>query len=625
MPVKMAKNEVAVGIDLGTTYSCVGIWQNDRVEIIANDQGNRTTPSVVAFTDIERFIGDAARNQSALNPVNTVFDAKRLIGRRFYDSTVQSDMKLWPFKVVGDRGDKPKIVVNYKGEDRRFSPEELSSMVLLKMKEIAEEYLGKKVKNAVVTVPAHFNDSQRQATKDAATIAGLNVLRLLVEPTAAAVAYGLDKNLTSGMEGEKTVLIFDLGGGTFDVSLLKIKKDNIEVIATAGHTHLGGEDFDNRLLDHFVKEFKRKYGKDISQNAKSFRRLRNECEKAKRILSHNATTSIDIDSLYEGIDYSTKITRARFEELNLDLFKSCLDTVGKCLEDAEMDQSRVHDVVLVGGSTRIPKVQQLLQQFFDGKELCKNINPDEAVAYGAAVQAATLSGEGHEKIKNLVLLDVTPLSLGIAAQGILMAVIIPRNKTIPTSMEKLCCTSRDDQKSVKIRVYEGERTRTEDNNLLGEFELYGLPPGPRGKVKILVTFTIDANGVLSVSAENEDTGVRNSIKIKKSGTLTAAEIERMVRDAEQFKVEDEEFKRKIKAMQAFENYVYNMRDNTEGNYSLKASVKKMISYSIKEAMEWLDANRDAEEYVYEYKKLQFEAMCNQLIPGMGGLSIDEIE
>ncbi|KAL1803423.1 hypothetical protein ACET3Z_032070 [Daucus carota] len=493
------------------------------------------------------------------------------------------------------------------------------------MKEIAEEYLGKKVKNAVVTVPAHFNDSQRQATKDAATIAGLNVLRLLVEPTAAAVAYGLDKNLTSGMEGEKTVLIFDLGGGTFDVSLLKIKKDNIEVIATAGHTHLGGEDFDNRLLDHFVKEFKRKYGKDISQNAKSFRRLRNECEKAKRILSHNATTSIDIDSLYEGIDYSTKITRARFEELNLDLFKSCLDTVGKCLEDAEMDQSRVHDVVLVGGSTRIPKVQQLLQQFFDGKELCKNINPDEAVAYGAAVQAATLSGEGHEKIKNLVLLDVTPLSLGIAAQGILMAVIIPRNKTIPTSMEKLCCTSRDDQKSVKIRVYEGERTRTEDNNLLGEFELYGLPPGPRGKVKILVTFTIDANGVLSVSAENEDTGVRNSIKIKKSGTLTAAEIERMVRDAEQFKVEDEEFKRKIKAMQAFENYVYNMRDNTEGNYSLKASVKKMISYSIKEAMEWLDANRDAEEYVYEYKKLQFEAMCNQLIPGMGGLSIDEIE
>ncbi|XP_017224621.2 heat shock cognate 70 kDa protein [Daucus carota subsp. sativus] len=626
----MAKNEVAVGIDLGTTYSCVGVWQNDRVEIIANDQGNRTTPSYVAFTDTERFIGDAARNQSALNLVNTVFDAKRLIGRRFCDSTVQSDMKLWPFKVVGDNGDKPKIVVNYKGEERRFSPEELSSMVLLKMKEIAEEYIGKKVKNAVVTVPAHFNDSQRQATKDAATIAGLNVLRLLVEPTAAAVAYGLDKNLTSGMEGEKTVLIFDLGGGTFDVSVLKIKKDNIEVLATGGDTHLGGEDFDNRLLDHFVKEFKRKYGKDISRNAKSLRRLRNACEKAKRILSHNATTSqcilyIDIDSLYEGIDYSTKITRARFEDLNLDLFRSCLDTVEKCLEDAEMDQSSVDDVVLVGGSTRIPKVQQLLQQFFDGKELCKNINPDEAVAYGAAVQAATLSGEGHEKIKNLVLLDVTPLSLGIAVKGILMSVIIRRNTTIPTSMQEEFCTAFDDQKSVKISVYEGERTRTEDNNLLGEFELYGLPPGPRGKVKILVTFTIDANGVLSVSAENEDTGLRKSIKIKKSGTLTAAEIERMVRDAERFKVEDEEFRRKIRAMQAFEDYVYNTRDNTDGNYSLKASVKKMISYSIKEAIEWLDANRDAEEYEYQYKKQQFEAMCNHLIPGMGGIRIEEVE
>ncbi|WOH15574.1 hypothetical protein DCAR_0935116 [Daucus carota subsp. sativus] len=621
----MAKNEVAVGIDLGTTYSCVGVWQNDRVEIIANDQGNRTTPSYVAFTDTERFTGDAARNQSALNPVNTVFDAKRLIGRRFYDSTVQSDMKLWPFKVVGDNGDKPKIVVNYKGEERRFSPEELSSMVLLKMKEIAEEYLGKKVKNAVVTVPAHFNDSQRQATKDAATIAGLNVLRLLVEPTAAAVAYGLDKNLTSGMEGEKTVLIFDLGGGTFDVSLLKIKRDNIEVLATAGDTHLGGEDFDNRLLNHFVKEFRRKYGKDISRNAKSLRRLRNACEKAKRILSHNATTTIDIDSLYEGIDYSTKITRARFEDLNLDLFRSCLDTVEKCLEDAEMDQSSVHDVVLVGGSTRIPKVQQLLQQFFEGKELCKNINPDEAVAYGAAVQAATLSGEGHQKIKNLVLLDVTPLSLGVAIEGGLMSVIIPRNTTIPNTMQKVYYTCSDDQKIVKVSVYEGERARTEDNNLLGEFKLSGLPPGPRGKVKFLATFTIDANGVLSVSAKNEDNGVRNSIKIKKSGTLTAAEIERMVRDAEQFKVEDEKFRRKIRAMQEFEDYVYNTRDNTEGNYRLKASVKKMISYSIKEAIEWLDANRDAEEYEYEFKKQQFEAMCNHLIPGMGGISIEEIE
>ncbi|KAL8157567.1 heat shock cognate 70 kDa protein-like [Apium graveolens] len=621
----MTNNEVAVGIDLGTTYSCVGVWQNDRVEIIANDQGNRTTPSYVAFTDTERFVGDAARNQAALNPVNTVFDAKRLIGRRFYDSTVQSDMKLWPFRVIGDHADKPKIVVSYKSVEKQFSPEELSSMVLLKMKEIAEDYLGKKVKNAVVTVPAHFNDSQRQATKDAATIAGLNVLQLLVEPTAAAVAYGIDKNLTSSSAGEKVVLVFDLGGGTFDVSLLKIERDKFEVLATAGDTHLGGEDFDNRMLNYFVEEFKRKHRKDITGNAKSLRRLRNECEKAKRILSQNATTTIDVDSLYEGIDYSTKITRARFDDLNLDLFRSCMDTVEKCVDDAEMDKSDIHDVVLVGGSTRIPKVQQLLQQFFDGKELCKNINPDEAVAYGAAVQAATLSGEDSHKIKNLVLLDVTPLSLGIAVKGVLMAVIIPRNTTIPMSMQKVFRTACDGQKCVKISVYEGERTRTEDNNLLGEFVLSGLPPAPRGEVEFTVTFRIDANGLLNVSAENEDTGLKNGIKINKRGMLTKQEIDRMVTDAEKFKAEDEEFRRKIKAMQEFENCIYNMRDESERNYELETSIKKMISYSFKEAIKWLEANPNAEVYEYEYKKQQFEAICNQLIPGIAGIRIEEIE
>ncbi|KAL8157574.1 hypothetical protein AgCh_002328 [Apium graveolens] len=447
-------------------------------------------------------------------------------------------------------------------------------MVLLKMKQITEDYLGKKVVNAVVTIPAYFNDSQRQATKDAATIAGLNVLCLLVEPTAAAVAYGLDKNLTNSSAGEKTVLIFDLGGGTFDVSLLKIKKDIFEVLATAGNTHLGGEDFDDRLLNHFVEEFKRKHKKDISNNAKSLRRLRNACEKAKRILSHNAMTTIDVDSLYDRIDYSTKITRARFEDLNLDMFRSCLETVEKCLVDAGMDKNSVHDVVLVGGSTRIPKVQDLLQQFFDRRDLCKNINPDEAVAYGAAVQAAILSGEGNQNIKNLVLYDVTPLSLGLAVKGALMSVIIPRNTTFPNSMQKVFRTRKDDQESVQISVYEGERARTEDNNLLGEFELSGLPPGPRGKVK--------------------------------------------------FKAEDEKVLKKIKAVQAIENYVYKVRDNIEGNYKLEASVKKTISTSIKEVIEWIDANPSAEFYEYEYKEQQFEAICNQLIPGIAGIRIDEI-
>ncbi|XP_061338313.1 heat shock 70 kDa protein 4-like isoform X3 [Gastrolobium bilobum] len=386
----------AIGIDLGTTYSCVGVWQHDRVEIIANDQGNRTTPSYVAFTDSERLIGDAAKNQVAMNPINTVFDAKRLIGRRISDASVQSDMKLWPFKVIPGPAEKPMIVVNYKGEDKQFSAEEISSMVLMKMREIAEAYLGSTVKNAVVTVPAYFNDSQRQATKDAGVIAGLNVMRIINEPTAAAIAYGLDKKATS--VGEKNVLIFDLGGGTFDVSLLTIEEGIFEVKATAGDTHLGGEDFDNRMVNHFVQEFKRKHKKDISGNPRALRRLRTACERAKRTLSSTAQTTIEIDSLYEGVDFYTTITRARFEELNMDLFRKCMEPVEKCLRDAKMDKSTVHDVVLVGGSTRIPKVQQLLQDFFNGKELCKSINPDEAVAYGAAVQAAILSGEGNEKM-----------------------------------------------------------------------------------------------------------------------------------------------------------------------------------------------------------------------------------
>nr|XP_017221714.1 PREDICTED: heat shock cognate 70 kDa protein-like [Daucus carota subsp. sativus] len=621
----MTNKEVAVGIDLGTTYSCVGVWQHDRVEIIANDQGNRTTPSCVAFTDLERFIGEAAKNQAAFNPANTIFDAKRLIGRKFSDSTVKDNMKFWPFTVVGDSDDRPKIVVNYRGVEKRFSPEELSSMVLYKMKETAEKYLGKEVKNAVVTVPAHFSDSQRQATKDAARIAGLNVLRILVEPTAAAVAYGLDQKLTSSSSGENIVLVFDLGGGTFDVSLLNIAKNSCKVVATAGDTHLGGEDFDNRLLKYLVEEFTRKHGKDISKNAKSLRRLRNACEKAKRVLSHSAMTTVDIDSLYEGIDYHAKISQARFEALNLNLFRSCLDTVEKCLRDAEMDKNNVQEVVLVGGSTRIPKVQQLLQQFFNGKELCKNINPEEAVAYGAAVQAAILSGKGSQNIKNLMVLDVTRPINGLSSNDDLMDVIIPRNTTYPISVEQTYYRIKDDQKAVRIGVYEGESTRVADNNLLGDFVLSELPPAPSSKDDILVTFTIDANGVLIVFAEHKSSGLKNSIKFIKGGTLSEEEIEVMVKDAERLKAEDEEFRKKVKAILAFEDYIHNMKAISQKNCMLEASVKEMLSYYFKEVIEWLNSNKNAELYEFKYKKLQLEAICNKFIPGSEGMEIEDYE